>query len=170
MMPVQPSHIYLKRANDDLLSHCRCPHALITFPPQMDCPWCGCGWLFTCIECRKAFTFAEGIMLNESWEETGSCDLRNQLKREPSEQDVSLWVGAMKELLADVQVGQLYVYLDGLVIPTTASSLAFSGWHARHDLPFVPQVRALGDRSTLNSILTNRAYWQRAVVEAKPQS
>jgi hypothetical protein len=159
------SHIYLKKANDDLVSHCRCADALITFPPQMDCPWCGCGWLFTCIKCRKAFTFTEGVMVNESWEETGTRDLQNKWKSEPSEEDVSLWVGAMKELLADVQVGQLYVCLDGLFIPTTATSLRFSGWHSRHELPFVPHVRALADQSILDSLLGAREYWQRT---AKP--
>lgn len=44
--------IYLIKDNDDLCSHCACETAYITFPPQMDCPWCGCGWLFSCTACR----------------------------------------------------------------------------------------------------------------------
>jgi hypothetical protein len=84
----EPGHIYLKKANDELVSHCRCAEALITFPPQMDCPWCGCGWLFTCIECRRAFAFAEGIVVDELWEETAARDLRNRWKTDPSNQDV----------------------------------------------------------------------------------
>lgn len=165
MPGIQQSHIYLKKANDDLVSHCYCAEALIAFPPQMDCPWCGCGWLFTCIECRRAFTFAEAAVVNETWEETGARDLRNRWKREPSEQDVSQWVEAMKELIADVQVGQRYVCLDGLFIPISAASLAFVGWHSWHDLPFVPQVKALTDRSILISILGNQAYWHRTAAE-----
>jgi hypothetical protein len=165
VMPRSPSHIYLKKANDDLVSHCRCAEALITFPPQMDCPWCGCGWLFTCIACRKAFAFAEGVLVDETWEETATRDLSNRSKTEPSHKDVSLWVGAMKELLADVRVGQRYVCLDGLFISADATSIQFAGWHSRHDLPFVPHVKALGDRSVLSSILGSQAYWQRTAAE-----
>src|SRR6266566_1407987 len=53
--------IYLRKANDNLVSHCKCDEAYISAPSQMDCPWCGCGWLFTCSHCRKAFTFAEAV-------------------------------------------------------------------------------------------------------------
>jgi hypothetical protein len=164
-MPQQPSHIYLKKANNELVSHCRCTEALITFPPQMDCPWCGCGWLFTCIECRKAFTFVEGVVVNETWEQTAARDLRNRWKTTPSNEDVSQWVGAMKELLADVRVGQRYVCLDGLFIPTDATSIQFEGWHSRHDLPFVPHVQALKDRSVLSCILGSQEYWKRTAAE-----
>ena len=41
-------HIYLRKANDDFVSHCECAKAdaLISSPGQMDCPWCVCieGW------------------------------------------------------------------------------------------------------------------------------
>ena len=132
----------------------------------MDCPWCGCGWLFTCIECRTAFTFAEAITVNESWQETAARDLRKGWKREPSEQDISQWVEAMTELLADVQVGKRYVYLDGIFIPTTATSVRFAGWHSRHDLQFVPQVEAVTDQSIMSPILANEAYWKRTAIES----
>ena len=39
--------IYLEKDNDQLVSFCSCEPAYITYPPQLDCPWCGCGWLFT---------------------------------------------------------------------------------------------------------------------------
>ena len=78
-------HLYLRKANNDLVSHCRCAKedALISSPCQMDCPWCGCGWLFTCSRCRKAFTFAEGVEVHESWEETANRTIRNLYRREP---------------------------------------------------------------------------------------
>jgi hypothetical protein len=71
----------------------------------------------------------------------------------------------MKELLADVRVGHRYVCLDGLFIPANATSLRFQGWHSRHDLPFVPQVRALTDPSVVPSILGSRAYWRRTAAQ-----
>lgn len=160
------NHVYLAKASDELVSHCRCEAALITFPPQMDCPWCGCGWLFTCIECRKAFTFAEGIVVEEPWEETARRDLRNRWKSDPSDEDVAEWVAAMRELLADVRVGQRYVCLDGLFIPTAATSLRFEGWHSQHDLLFVPQVKALTDPTVMSSILASQSYWQRTAIGA----
>ena len=158
-MPLTTSHIYLVKANDLLISHCHCGDGQITFPPQMDCPWCGCGWLFTCITCRKAFCFAKGIVVYESWEDTAKRDLRNRSKTDPTDDDVKSWVGAMKVLLADVVEGPQYVCLDGFIIPTTDSAIRFEGWHSRHDLPYVPQVLALSDSSVMQSSIGNPKYW-----------
>jgi hypothetical protein len=55
------SRVYLCKDNDDLISHCTCREALVAPPGQADCPWCGCGWLFSCLSCRKAFTFARAV-------------------------------------------------------------------------------------------------------------
>jgi hypothetical protein len=164
-MPLNDDHIYLAKANNKLVSHCRCAEALITFPPQMDCPWCGCGWLFTCIVCGKAFTFAKGVAVSEPWEETAKRDLRNRWRKEPTLDQVSEWVDFMKELLSDVRVGEEYVCLDGMIIPTTATSVRFEGWHSRHNLAFVPQVIALKDPSVMRSLLGAPSYWERTAVE-----
>ena len=153
------NHIYLQKDNDDLVSHCQCKTALITFPPQMDCPWCGCGWLFTCIQCRKAFTFARGVEIAETWEEIARRDLRGRAGSEPSNDDVSRWVDAMKIILKDVRVGQQYIVLDGWMIETTNKKVHIEGWHALHRLDFIPQVKALKDSTVLPSILANKEYW-----------
>jgi len=166
MPPKKNGHIHLAKANDDLVSHCRCAEALITFPPQMDCPWCGCGWLFTCITCRKAFTFAKGVFVPEAWEQTAARDIRNQTGNEPEPDDVTAWVGAMKELLSDVRVGEQYVCLDGMIIPVRAHAVRFEGWHSVHDLASVPQVAALRDPTLIESVLGNREYWERTAIEA----
>jgi hypothetical protein len=160
-----PRLIYLAKANDKLVSHCKCKQALITFPPQMDCPWCGCGWLFTCIDCRKAFTFARGVELNESWEDIARRDLTNMWKRKPVAKDVRDWVGAMKELLADVEAGKDYVCLDGTIIPADAAGIEFEGWHSRHDLEYLPQVAALKKPSIVDKVLANPDYWRSNAVE-----
>jgi hypothetical protein len=159
-MSATAAHIYLVKANDRLVSHCRCGDGQVTFPPQMDCPWCGCGWLFTCVSCRKAFTFATGIVVNESWEETARRDLRGRSKEDPSDEEVDDWVAAMKELLSDVTEGAEYVCLDGTVIPTTEAEIRFEGWHSWHDLPYVPQVAALSDPSVLQSTIGDPEYWR----------
>jgi hypothetical protein len=121
--------------------------------------------VFTCIECRKAFSFAKGVIVAESWEQTAVRDLRKGWRREPSDEEVSEWVGAMKELLGDVEVGREYVYLDGLILSTAELRLEFEGWHSRHSLPFVPHVAAVNDREVLACVLGSRVYWLRTAVE-----
>jgi hypothetical protein len=133
----------------------------------MDCPWCGCGWLFICSRCRKAFTFAEGIEVGESWDETGDRTVRALYHREPEPGEVEEWVGFMKILLKEVKSGGLYVYLDGYVVPTTAEGLKIEGWHSHHDLHFVPQVAAMDDPSVRTDLLSSRDYWQSNRVESQ---
>ncbi len=158
-------HVYLVKDSDDLVSHCHCKEAHITFPPQMGCPWCGCGWLFTCIECRKAFTFARGVEVNETWEETARRDLTNRWNAKPSKREVTSWVLAMQELLADVEVGKKYVCLDGAIIPADVDELDIEGWHSHHEFAFVPQVAALTDRSIIDNYLANREYWLKTAID-----
>ena len=160
-------HLYLRKANDDLVSHCRCgkADALISSPGQMDCPWCGCGWLFICSRCRKAFTFAEVVEINESWGQTADRTIRALYRREPEEGEAEEWVGFMKILLKDIQSGLQYVYLDGWVIPTTAGGVHIQGWHSHHDLEFVPQVAALEDPQVQTSLLSSREYWLSTAID-----
>lgn len=150
---------YLKKANDDLISFCSCGDGRVTFPAQMDCPWCGCGWLFTCITCRKAFTFAEGVEIEGTWAEIARDDIRNKWKKDPSEQDIKSWIEAMKEILTDVRVGVRYVIIDGSVIQADAANTRFDGWAAHHEFTVIPQVRALTNKAILEEELSNRGYW-----------
>jgi hypothetical protein len=153
------AHIFLAKQSDDLVSHCRCAKALITYPPQQDCPWCGCGWLFTCQTCRKAFTFAVGIETEEPWEVLARRDLQGQGLKEPSERQIEAWVKVMRSMLSAVRPGTTYVIFDGCLLPADATGLQLTGWYARHALNVVPQTAALRDPSLVGSVLTNRDYW-----------
>ena len=159
------SHIYLAKDGADLVCHCRCKQALVGIPPQLDCPWCGCGWLFTCIKCRKAFTFARGVQVDESWQDLARRDLTKYWGEKPTQRDVARWVAAMKELLADVEVGGRYVCLDWTVIHVEAAKVRFDGLHSHHDLKYVPQVAALKNRSIVEKVLSNREYWESSALE-----
>src|SRR5262245_36933921 len=141
------SIIYLAKDGSDLVCHCKCKEALITFPAQMDCPWCGCGWLFSCIECRKAFTFARGVKVETTWQTLARRDRTNFWGKTPKRTEVAQWVAIMKDLLADVEEGQRYVIFDGAVIPADVDAIEFDGWHSHHELDFVPQVAALKKKS-----------------------
>lgn len=156
------SHVYLQKANDDLVSHCNCSaaDALISFPGQMDCPWCGCGWLFICGRCHKAFAFAKGIELNEPWEVTAERAIRASYDRDPEPGEVEEWVEFMQVLLEEVEPGEEYVYFDGYVLPASAAGLEIEGWHSWHNMDFVPQVAALSDPSIIQNVLCSEEYWQ----------
>lgn len=165
--PPAKSHLYLKKASDELVCHCTCDDAPITFPPQMDCPWCGCGWLFCCAVCRKAFTFAVCVEMNESWEATARRDLDNRgADFKPSEHDIADWVDAMQEMCRDLEVGQQYVYLDGWFIPRDTEEIVIEGMHAYHELDGVPQVIALQDKAIVEEVLANKDYWTENEVPA----
>jgi hypothetical protein len=153
--------IYLKKASDEVVSCCRCAEALINFPAQMDCPWCGCGWLFTCVTCRKAFTFAVGTETSEPLDSIGRRSLVSTLGHEPTAEELNEWIEAMTELLADVEVGRRYVYLDGLFLPADAEQVKFDGWAAHHEFAHLPQVQALNDPRVLEQTIGDRVYWEK---------
>lgn len=151
---------YLRKSSDEVVSHCSCGDGRVTFPPQMDCPWCGCGWLFTCITCRQAFAFAEGVELDTTWEALAREDLLVMLKEEPDAEDIRGWVEVMQVLLDEVEPSERYVIIDGWVLPTDSRDVVFEGWHARHAFARLPQMAALEDPAALDADLANRAYWE----------
>jgi hypothetical protein len=152
--------VYLVKANDDLISHCTCARAMVGAPGQMDCPWCGCGWLFVCRTCRKAFTFARAEEVDQTWQELAHKDLDGKWGRQPTSREIKEWIGLMKILLKELEVGKEYVYIDGWVFPTDARNLQFEGWHAHHELDVIPQRGALSDRMILERTLDSREYWE----------
>lgn len=153
------SIIYLKKYNNDLVSHCKCDTALAAYPPQMNCPWCGCGWLLSCIECRKAFTFAVGVELDTTWEELAKKDIEKRWHEEPTKEDISDWVDSMKDMLSEIEVDKVYVCLDGFIISVDANHVNIDGWMSKHNFDFVPQVQALEDPTVVEKYLSNSEYW-----------
>ena len=64
-------------------------------------------------------------------------------KKSPRSKDVADWIDAMKELLEDIEAGELYVIIDGMVIPAECEGAEFTGWHAKHDFATLPQLDAM---------------------------
>ncbi|MBL9173343.1 MAG: hypothetical protein JNL10_07410 [Verrucomicrobiales bacterium] len=159
--------IYLRKANSDVVNHCKCADGYVSAPAQMDCPWCGCGWLFTCSDCRKAFTFAEAVEVDFTLEEMARRDFQhwNRPGTAPRAEDIQGWVDFMQTFLRGVEAGQRYVYLDGVVIPTDVDGLTFKGIHSSHDLAVVPQVEALRDQSIIRDLLSNPRYWNESALQ-----
>lgn len=158
------SIIYLVKKNDDLISHCNCKESLVGEPGRLDCPWCGCGWLFSCTKCRKAFTFATGVEIDKSWTEIAREDLFGYSKKEPSEKEVDEWVDFMKGMMEHIEVGRDYIYLDGYFIPAYEGSFEAEGWYSKHDFSEPPQVTAIDHPEIIEDVLSKREYWDEAKI------
>lgn len=126
----------LVKANDDLISHCSCDTAYAT-NGQLDCPWCGCGWLFTCSTCRRAFTFARVV----------------ELAVPPDDERV--YQGADLDFF---EVGELALYLDGMLLGPRDADIDFAGYFARHVMPKLPHANA-AQKSDLEVVFGDRSYW-----------
>ena len=153
------SIVYLRKSSDEVINHCHCGDGRISYPGQMDCPWCGCGWLFSCLTCRKAFTFAEGFELDSTLEALARESIRQLWDEDPKGDDVAAWAGDMEQILEDVEVGKRYVIIDGQVIPADCEGAEFNGWFASHKLESLPQVDALNDSEILDKTLALPKYW-----------
>ncbi|MCJ8273007.1 MAG: hypothetical protein MJK04_26865 [Psychrosphaera sp.] len=155
------SIIHLVKANDDLVSHCKCQQGIVGEPGQMDCPWCGCGWLFSCSNCRKAFTFAIAVEIDKTWEELALQDLYSYNKQTPDATSIADWIENMKAMTGHIELGQSYVYLDGAFIPADMQDFKLSGWKTTHKFDTTPQIAALEEPSVIEHILSNPDYWRK---------
>ncbi|MES2933617.1 MAG: hypothetical protein V4805_09040 [Pseudomonadota bacterium] len=155
------SIVYLVKKNDEFISFCSCKESLVGDPGQLDCPWCGCGWLFSCAKCRKAFSFAVAAEINKTWEEVAAEDLYGYNRKQPTHEEISEWVEVMKTMQSEIELGQTYVYLDGVFIPADEENFSMVGWYAKHEFAYVPQVAALKNSEIEQQVLSNPDYWRK---------
>lgn len=149
----------LAKANDDVLSHCQCSTSLASIPGQLDCPWCGCGWLIGCTQCRRVFTYARVVEVDTDYKTYIQTDRRlgEFAEFDPFElEDCASW---LEETLADIPVGKTVVYLDGLYFDVEADLGAFEGLYALHELQRLPHFEALTRPEVLRATLGVRSYW-----------
>ena len=159
------SILYLKKKNDDFISHCNCGESIVGDSGQLDCPWCGCGWLFSCTKCRKAFSFAEAAYINKTWEEIAQEDLKGFSGNEPSQQDIEDWVECMQHMTSHLVEGETYIYLDGCFIPAQEENFTFDGLYSNHTFIKTPQIIALEDNKIVDSVLSNPEYWRENAIQ-----
>lgn len=155
--------LWLVKDNNQFVSWCKCQNAPISRPNQMDCPWCGCGWLHSCLNCRKSFTFARAVLMEEKIQDLARRDVaiwrpKLDLDSADGKESIRAWTDEMQQLSREVKLGSTYVYFDGHLIPADANGMAISGMHKTHNLEFVPQVRALTDPSA-RAMLESVPYW-----------
>ena len=152
-------HKFFFKANDDILSHCRCEDAPAMSPGQLDCPWCGCGWMIACSRCTKSFTFAEVRETEIPLIELGRREVEARGLKWISDEQIADWAEGMAETLACFEVGDIVVYLDGNYWTVDSTDIAFDGLYASHDLARLPHAEALGDPAHLRRLLGNPRYW-----------
>jgi len=155
------SILYLVKKNDEFISFCSCKESLVGDPGQLDCPWCGCGWLFSCTKCRKAFSFAVAVEIDKTWEEIAAEDLYGYNKKQPTPEEISEWVEFMKAMQGEIELGKTYVYLDGVFISAEEENFSMEGWYANHKFEHVPQLAALKNPEIQKLVLSNPEYWRK---------
>lgn len=153
--------LWLVKSRDSVCCHCRCKRGLISGPDQLDCPWCGCGWLFSCLKCRRAFTFARACTVTQTIEELARADWIGAWERDPTKKELADWTEALREFTSDLEEGSEYVYLDGVAVPVGIGPVEFVGICKRHRLDTVPHMDALSDPSVIERTLSNPSYWKK---------
>lgn len=150
---------WLAKANDEGVSHCACAASLAGVSGQLDCPWCGCGWMIPCATCRRAFTFARVVEIDQSYEDLVRTDLLDRGLPEVDETDVREGAAWLAETFADFAVGDTVIYLDGCYFRADQRPLAFEGLYAAHDHPEPPQTAAARDSRSPDEDLGRPQWW-----------
>ena len=151
---------WFAKANDEVLSHCRCEGALAATTGQLDCPWCGCGWLISCMDCRKAFTFAKIVEVDSTYEQLLAADWRKRGHTGEQPSDTPKFAAWMEAALAQFPVGATIVYLDGDYLSVDSTDVEFEGIYARHSLERLPHAISRERPGYLREVLGDAAYWQ----------
>jgi hypothetical protein len=151
---------FLFKANDSVLSFCRCIGEPAMSTGQLDCPWCGCGWLIACSKCLRPFTFAEvretDVPIAElGWREAKARGLSSNV----TEEKIAEWAEGMIEALDPFDIGDIVIYLDGSYWTVDSTNIEFTGYFAKHQLERLPHAEALADESRLRAILGDKNYW-----------
>jgi hypothetical protein len=152
--------LWLVKDNDDVVSWCRCSPSIVGLLGQKECPWCGCGWLFTCSTCSKSFAFARVAWIDESIESVAARTYRKSFGIEETPEELQETVECLESMMIGLELGDQVVVIDGTTIKTnTEGPIEFDGWMSRHKLKWLPQVRALEDPSCLKRTLLSKSYW-----------
>jgi hypothetical protein len=148
----------LAKAGNEVLSHCRCVAPMASVPGQLDCPWCGCGWLISCTECRKAFTFARVVEVDTDYETFVRQD-RGRGEFEHSDDEIRRQAEMLEWMLEPFSPGQKIVYLDGAYFALDEAVEDFEGVYASHNFSELPHALALKNSAHLNALLGDKDYW-----------
>jgi hypothetical protein len=157
--PLPAKSKFFFKANDNVLSHCHCEGEPAQSSGQLDCPWCGCGWMILCSRCGKSFIFAVVRETEIPLIELGRREAGARGLKDVPEEEIAEWAEMMTEIFADFEVGDVVVYLDGFYWKSDSTDIAFDGYFASHTLARLPHAEALDDPAHLSRMLGNARYW-----------
>jgi hypothetical protein len=149
---------YLEKANNETVSFCQCEHALASIPGQLDCPWCGCGYLMSCTYCRKSFTYAQVVEIDLTYVEIVTAD-RKRGGYDTATEVVKSQADWLADVMQDFETGDLVVYFDGFFLKLDAADLELEGLFANHSLARLHHHDALIAPAALIATLGNVGYW-----------
>jgi len=150
---------YIAKANNDGISHCACSAPLASAPGQLDCPWCGCGWLICCTECGKAFTYGKVVEVDATYEGLIRADYERRGFDDITDDEIQDEARMMADILAGFAIGETIIYLDGCYLPLAQAPIAFDGVFASHSFDRLPHADALQAPERLSAALGVKSYW-----------
>ncbi len=155
--------LHITRASADGVAACRCPDSLMAVPDQSETPWDGSGWQMACHKCGKAFTFGKAVRINMKLRDFILKDLRQRDLPKELLNDPDFIDGCCEsigEMMADLEEGKEYVYLDGMLIPTDHEGpIEFDGIFAAQELTSVPHLELKRDKGAARHLLADPRYW-----------
>jgi hypothetical protein len=152
--------LWLVKDSDDVVNWCTCAESAAGTFPQADCPWCGCGWLFSCAFCRKCFTFARFEWFDESLESLAQRLARAQYGDRMAEDAAVEMARFMAWAAEGWNAGDRVVVIDWQLIGVGEEGpFEFDGAFAHHELEELPQVQELATPGVLEATLGSREYW-----------
>lgn len=148
----------IAKANNDVISWCRCSSALAGLPGQLGCPWCGCGWLLNCTTCDKSFTYGRIVRVEYSYADFVRADMRSK-GYEATDIDIKSDADLYHEMLSDFRHGDEVIYFDGCFFRVEETDVKFEGLFANHQFSQLPHFEAKLNPSILRTILGDKKYW-----------
>jgi hypothetical protein len=107
------------------------------------------------------------VEIDKTWEELAREDLFGFSGKEPSQAEITEWVECMQHMTNHLELGKIYVYLDGCFIPANEENFEFEGLHAKHVLHKLPQIIALEDKNIVTDLLENPDYWTQNAINPR---
>lgn len=154
---------WIVKSSDDGVCHCKCDLGIAESPGagQLDCPWCGCGWLFMCAMCGAVFTYGRIAEVDMQPTEIATRMVDHVFGAGKHRDLVPVArddIASQSSVLGDV--GDEVVVIDGRVLPLTYRyhGAGFIGRYGVHHLQELPQALTRDPNELVRAF--GREYWK----------
>lgn len=151
--------IWIAKAPDQRggICWCKCPleEAIAKPTGALDCPWCGCGWLFTCSTCRKAFMIGEAVEVSGTLEDMVRKEYQSWGIEEPTDAELAGPQGHLQQVQTRLEFGELYVHMDSMAVLLNSKPFTVEGERRKHFFKEAPHLTPRGI-----GMLKDQGYWE----------